>query len=247
MSCVHLTLVFLSLSACHREATTRRLQGVWVGTLEAGGDLKFIRAEFVRAGSGATGVLHVAGGGDLTLVRAGESDEYVCFEMRRGDDEFVFVGAFREGSIVGRVHHAGEQVPFDLHRTLEIDRRLLDAYTGTYLRPDGDSRSIEDCTDALGWQQLIYVDRSGGRKALFPRSEDSFFFGPGYLIPGPIQGTITFLAATGGRASHLLVEQAGEEPEIASRSESSAIRSRNPRGCRPLGESRTSMKTGHAG
>jgi len=135
---------------------------------------------------------------------------------------------------------AGQQLPFALYRTLEIDRRLLDAYAGAY----GDSRSIEDCTDELGWQQLIYVGRSGGRKALFPESEDSFYFGPGYLIPGPIEGTITFLGGTKGRARYLMVEQAGSEPEIARRSDSGAVRSRNLHGCSPL---RASMKAGRSG
>lgn len=237
MNCIHLTVAFLSLSICHPEAPPQRLRGVWVGTLEVGGDLKFIRAEFH---SGVKGTLHLEGAGDLTLVRASESSSHAYFEMRRGNDEFVFVGAFREGSITGSVHHAGQQLPFALYRTLEIDRRLLDAYAGAY----GDSRSIEDCTDELGWQQLIYVGRSGGRKALFPESEDSFYFGPGYLIPGPIEGTITFLAATEGRAGYLMVEQAGSEPEIARRSDSGAVRSRNLHGCSPL---RASMKAGRSG
>jgi hypothetical protein len=236
MNCIHLTVAFFSLSACHQEAAPPRLQGVWVGTVEVGGDLKFIRADL------RSGVLHLAGAGDLTLVRASESGSHVYFEARREDDEFVFVGAIREEGIVGRVHHAGEQMPFELYRTLEIDRRMLEAYAGRY----GDSRTIEDCTDELGWQQLIYVDRSGGRKALFPRSETSFYFGPGYMIPGPVEGTITFLATTEGRARYLMVEQAGWEPEIAGRSHSGAP-SRNPRGCASLRESRAGMKTGRSG
>jgi len=247
MNCIHLIVAFLSLSACRREAPPGRLQGLWVGTLEVGGDLKLIRAEFARARSGMRGALHLAGAGDLLLVRASESSSHAYFEMRRGDDEFVFVGAFREESIVGRVHHGGEQVTFELHRTLRIDPRLLDVYAGTYLQRNGDSRAIEDCTDELGWQQLIYVDRSGGRKALFPSSENTFYFGPGYLIPGPIEGSITFFGATEGRASQILVEQAGWEPEIAWRSGPSAVRSRNPHGCSPWRESRAHLKAGHSG
>jgi hypothetical protein len=87
-------------------------------------------------------------------------------------------------------------VPFELHRTLEVDRRLLAATAGTYKRRGGELRSIEDCTGELGWQQLIYVDRSGGRKALFARPENSFSFGPGYLIPEPSEGTLTFLGVS---------------------------------------------------
>ena len=70
MNCIHLTVALLSLSVCHPEAPPQRLRGVWVGTLEVGGDLKFIRAEFH---SGVKGTLHLEGGGDLTLVHASES------------------------------------------------------------------------------------------------------------------------------------------------------------------------------
>jgi hypothetical protein len=123
MSCVHLTLFFLSLSICHQDAPPERLEGLWVGTLETGSDLQLIRAEFVGARSGVTGTVRLAGGGDLTLVRASESDRHVCFVMRRGGDEFVFVGALRKGSIGGRVLHAGKQMLFELHRTSEIASR----------------------------------------------------------------------------------------------------------------------------
>jgi hypothetical protein len=123
MHCIHLALTFLSLSFCHREATPVRLPGVWVGTLDAGADLQFIRAEFVRGRSRATGTLHLAGRGDLTLIKASETDGYVCFVMSRGDDEFVFAGRLDEESITGRVLHDGEQVPFELHRTLQIEAR----------------------------------------------------------------------------------------------------------------------------
>lgn len=83
--------------------------------------------------------------------------------------------------------------------------------------------------------------------ALFARSENSFSFGPGYLIPEPSEGTLTFLGVREGRASHLLVEQTGVEPEIARRSDSGAVKPRNPRGCRPLRESSASLKAGRSG
>src|SRR5439155_25597327 len=55
---------------------------------------------------------------------------------------------------------------------------------------------------------------------------------------------ITFLGATEGRARYLMVEQAGSEPEIARRSNSGAVRSRNLHGCSPL---KASMKAGRSG
>ena len=132
MNCIHLTVALLSLSVCHPEAPPQRLRGVWVGTLEVGGDLKFIRAEFH---SGVRGTLHLEDAGDLTLVKASESDGYICFVMRRGDDEFVFAGILDGESITGRVLHGGEQVPFELHRTLEIEARPSRPSRGSRARP----------------------------------------------------------------------------------------------------------------
>jgi hypothetical protein len=118
MSCFELTVLWISISICRPEALPQRLPGAWVGTVESGGELKPLRAELVRGRSGLTGVLHLQGAGDLRLLRAGESSSRVCLETGTGGDEFVFVGVFREGSIVGHVEHAGERWPFELHRTL---------------------------------------------------------------------------------------------------------------------------------
>src|SRR5580765_7870543 len=107
MSCIHLTVIFLSLSICHQEEPPRRLPGVWVGTLEVDGERRPVRAEFTPSGAEMTGRLHLAGAGDMTLVRVSESDGSVGFQARRGDDELIFIGAFREQAIVGRAHYAG--------------------------------------------------------------------------------------------------------------------------------------------
>ena len=114
MSCIEITLVLLSISICRPDTSIRRLPGAWVGTLESRGELKVIRAEFVRGRSGLTGAVHLEGEGELALLRAVESGSGVYLETR--DDDFVFVGSFREDSIAGRVHHAGEQFPFELRR-----------------------------------------------------------------------------------------------------------------------------------
>jgi hypothetical protein len=123
MTCIDLVVALLSLSACHPQSPPRRLPGVWVGTLEAEDGPRFVRAEFVPARAGMTGTLHLPGVGDMTLVRASENDGSVGFAMRRGDDELIFLGAFRAGVIVGRAHHAGGQARLELQRAVEIDRR----------------------------------------------------------------------------------------------------------------------------
>jgi hypothetical protein len=115
MSCIEIGVLWLSVSLCHPDPAYQRLPGVWVGTLESGAGLKLMRAEFVRGRSGLTGVVHLEGTGDLTLLRAGESSRRVYLQTGTGADEFVFVGGFREGSIVGRADHAGKHSRFELH------------------------------------------------------------------------------------------------------------------------------------
>lgn len=123
MSCIHLTVLFLSLSICRQEGPPRRLPGVWGGTLEVNGERRPVRAEFTPSGGEMTGRLHLAGAGDMTLGRVSESDGSVGFETRRGDDELIFIGAFREQAIVGRAHYAGEQVALELRRAPGTERR----------------------------------------------------------------------------------------------------------------------------
>ena len=124
MSCIHLTVLFLSLSICHQEGPPRRLPGVWVGTLEVDGERRPVRAEFTPSGGEMTGRLHLAGAGDMTLVRVSESDGSVGFAMSGGDDDLIFVGAFREQAIVGRAHYGGAQVALELRRLPGTERHI---------------------------------------------------------------------------------------------------------------------------
>ena len=135
MTCIHLTVLFFSLSACHQEPP-RRLPGLWVGTMELGEETRFVRAEFIPGRREIRGRLELDGARALTLVRASENDGSVAFEMSDGDDELLFVGAFEEDSIVGRVHYAGEQVLIELHRVPEP----LPAFLSSHDTPLADPR-----------------------------------------------------------------------------------------------------------
>ena len=206
------------LPACHGQKPADSLDGLWVGTAEAGDDLLLMRAEFERTPTGLSAILHVQSAGELTLVSFSDSGGKLLLEMNRAGEDFVVVGGLRQGSLVGRLHRGPMEMPFRLHRTVKLDPQLLAAYVGTYQIGSDSVRTIQDCTDELGWQQLIYVDHnSGGRKALFPLSESTFFFGPGYLIPDPIEGTVTFLAGKGDRSKNVLWDQAGWSARIGTR------------------------------
>jgi hypothetical protein len=121
MTCVQLTVLVVSFSICRPAAP--RLRGEWVGTMEDGGGIAFVRARF----DGGEGVLHVGGRGRFTLARAAESGDRVAFEMRHGSKELLFVGVFSGDSITGT---AGASRRLKLHRLPRPARLAIDALIG---------------------------------------------------------------------------------------------------------------------
>lgn len=221
----------------HRGVTSPQLEGQWVGTV--GEDFRFMRGEFASTWSGQSGSLHLRETGELTLVKTRRIGNETFLDMKRGDEEVVFSGHLTRDTMIGYVDWAAGRTRFQLHRIVPVDRRRLGAYLGSYRVGSEWVRSIEDCAAELGSDQLIYVNpKNGARKALFPISESTFFFGPGFLIPDPVEGTVTFLMGEDGRVQNLLWEQAGSSVVIAERAEPGedqrvARRDDAPR-CRPL-------------
>lgn len=210
--------VLCLLSGCDRGGTRGTLEGRWVGTVKTEDDWLLARVELRNTWNGLYGRMYLQGRGEWTLVRSySKSDERV-FEMRRGDEQFVIAARATHDEIVGHSDWGSERVNVHLRRLVQLDPRLVRSYLGTYGLGSDWIRSIEVCTAELGWDQLLYVDhRTGARKALFPISQNTFFFGPGFLIPLPIEGTVTFLDVQNGRPEQLLWEQAGAPARIAER------------------------------
>ncbi len=211
------------LSGCDRSGTPGALEGRWVGTVKTAEDWLLARVELRNTWNGLSGRMYLQSRGEFTLVRSYPKSNERVFEMRRGDEQFVFAARATGDVMVGHSDWGSERVNVDLRRLAQLDHRLLRSYLGTYGLGADWIRSIEVCTAELGWDQLLYVDhRTGARKALFPASRSTFFFGPGFLIPLPIEGTVTFLDVEHGRPEQLLWEQAGAPARIAERISSDA-------------------------
>lgn len=230
----------VALSACQRGETSERVEGRWVGTF--GDDFQFIRGEFASTWKGQSGSLHLQGIGELTLVESRQIGDEILLKLRSGGEDVVFAAHLSRDAMSGYIDWPPGRTKFQLHRIAPTDRRQLAAYVGTYRLGSDWVRSIEDCASELGSDQLIYIDhRTGARKALFPISETTFFFGPGYLIPLPVEGTVTFLLGPNGRAQNLLWEQAGLTAAIAERADPGQepqrmpmARRDSPLHCKPL-------------
>jgi len=194
------------------------LEGQWVGTVEVADDLIFARAELIRSWTGLSGSLRLQGMGELALVWwSGISDDLV-FEMEGSGEEFIASGRVSRDGLTGTLNRGGERVPFHLHRIAQLDPRRLQDFAGTYFAEPDWVRPVYVCGDVLGLNQLVAVyGKTGARKALFPINENSFFFGPGFLIPDPMEGRVTFLRDADGRPDRLLWEGSGFTPTIGER------------------------------
>ncbi len=232
--------VVVALTACQRGETSERVEGRWVGTF--GDDFQLMRGEFASTWKGQSGSLHLQGIGDLTLVESRQMADEILLKLKWGSEDVVFAAHLSGNAMNGHIDWPPGRTKFQLHRIAPVDRQRLGAYVGTYRLGSDWVRSIEDCASELGSDQLIYIDhRTGARKALFPVSETTFFFGPGYLIPLPVEGTVTFLLGPDGRAQNLLWEQAGLTAAIAERADPGQelqrmpmARRDSPLHCKPL-------------
>jgi len=224
----------LVLSACAVREAAEPLEGHWVGSLDVGEDLLFMRAKFSRTRTGLAGTLDLFGTGRLFLAKSSFLASEVFFAMTRGDQAYAFTANSQNGSMVGQLHGNRERGSFKLRRVVEVDQKVIHSYVGTYRVGSDWIRAIEDCVDPWGTHQLVFVDpKNSGRKALFATSENTFFFGPGFLIPEPVEGMVTFLKARDGRP-YLLWDQEGSEVMMGEPIQSSVAAQHVPSGSRGL-------------
>jgi hypothetical protein len=196
----------------------KQLEGRWVGTVESDDDLFFIQAEFTNGWTGLSGTAKLKGTGKLALGRTIQYGKDVFFQMQQGNETFDFNGRFNGNGLSGTLRDSGPLKGFHLQKVVQVDHRLLESYAGVYRLGSDRFLLLENCASGLGWDQLIYVNHeTGARKALFPISESSFFFGPGFLLPTPPDGMLTFVQGADGRSSHLIWDEFGESPRIAER------------------------------
>lgn len=206
-------LLGLLVFGCASPATPHPLQGRWVGTIDVGGPV-FMVATFTQTSSGLRGTLEIHRAGMLNVGEVSYSPSNVRFEARHGDEAYLFKAALSNGLIAGELTGGGLRLKFRLRRLFDVDQRLVRSFLGTYQVGADWTRSLKDCIDLSGFHQLVFVNgETGGRKALFPISENQFYFGPGFLIPEPIEGIVTLHKSKDGRP-YLIWDQYGSEVMI---------------------------------
>lgn len=202
------------------------IDGLWVGAYELGKKLVYLRVEFIAEDEDIRlTVLYMIPGapGAATDVRLETSR--VTFELTRDSDTIAFDGRLQGERISGVVEHAGESGTFGLIRWVQVDAKIYDDYMGAYeLEPDRvvfirrDDFLKLDPPYPISRSWLAYVEESGRSGRLYPSSDTTFFSGPTFLVPFPVELEVTFVRNEEGKVSGLVWREQGRAERIATRS-----------------------------
>ena len=202
------------------------IEGLWVGSFELGKELVYLRVELKLEDEdikltalymlpGAPGAV-----GDVRL-----DSSRVNFELTRDSDTIAFDGRLQGDTITGVVEHAGESGTFGLVRWVQVDDTLYDDYMGAYELEPGRAVFIRrhdflkpDPPYPISRSWLSYVEESGRVGRLYPSSKTTFFSGPTYLVPFPVEVEVTFVRNQEGKVSGLVWRERGGAERTAPRS-----------------------------
>ena len=214
-----------------QEAAQVPIEGEWVGAFALGKEPVYLRVQFKTEGQGlkltVLRMLPAAPlGSRVTDVRRESS--YVRFEVMRDAETLAFDGQVQGDTISGVVEHAKKRGIFQLVRIVpmaQVDPKLYKDYGGAYeVEPN---RTVfirqhdylkQEPPFSVEWSRLYYMDESGRESTLYPSSETTFFAGPTYFIPLPVEVEVTFVRNQERKVTGLLWREQGRVERFAPRS-----------------------------
>jgi pimeloyl-ACP methyl ester carboxylesterase len=219
-------LMLLGPAAAHAAPAQSVLEGEWVGGSNLFKNPVFIHLRFHETSNGLSGVADVQ---NWRMVRRALSVVSVDglqlrFEIPSTTGE-KFVGEGRiEGEVVrGTLRRGEEQGSFHLLRVASVNRRILEAYTGTYTFKNeergGKSEEHLVTWGSLYGEHLRWVNLSdGSTTALFPISENRFLFASAVVASPTPAATWTFEKVGDGKAMRSIVSVMNRPDQIGSKS-----------------------------
>ncbi len=199
------------------------LEGDWVGGSNLFQNPVFLQVRFVTTETGIGGVTNVqlwrVSNRPLTNVRIETSQVYFEFPSTTGVP-FVANGQLKNGVIQGTIRRGEQQGNFHLIRVAKVDRKLYDKYVGAYQFPDpkqaGKTQLHLVTYGSLGHLRWVNLE-TGDTTALFPSSEDKFFFAGSVTgSPSPDVATWSFETNEDGEVTRSVVRVKGQPDQIGS-------------------------------
>jgi len=202
------------------------IDGEWVGAFELGEDLVYVRVQFKTEAQGIKlTVISMTPGTPGTVADARLEWNRIHFELSGTPEKLVFEGELQGNDVRGAVGRAGKRGTFQLVRTAQVDPKVYDQYAGAYeLERDKiifiRRRDVlkEDPPYSMARSWLYYLDESGRMGILYPSSETSFFSGPTYAVPVPVELRVRFIRDRGGHVNGLVWHKSDLPEMFAKRS-----------------------------
>ena len=199
------------------------LEGDWVGGSNLFQNPVFLQVRFVPTATGIGGVTNVqlwrVSNRPLTNIRIETSQVHFEFPSTTGVP-FVADGQLKNGVIQGTIRRGEQQGNFHLIRVAKVDRKLYDKYVGAYQFPDpkqaGKTQLHLVTYGSLGHLRWVNLE-TGDTTALFPSSEDKFFFAGSVIgSPSPDAATWSFETNKDGEVTRSVVRVKGQPDQIGS-------------------------------
>lgn len=187
-------LLLSSAIAC---AAQNSISGEWVGGYEINGNYVPINARFKSESSGISATLDLPTrritGVALNQIRFLSPNLH--FEWTSAGS-LVFEGQLSGDFITGNAEYPGGRGTFHLVRTVTLDSKVFDLYTGDY--QIGRDRYISIERTSFPTDGITFGERdssSPGHRSgqLFPTSETTFVAGSGRWIPYPVEINAAFV------------------------------------------------------
>lgn len=185
--------IALLICGCWRPsfAAQQALEGDWVGTLTFQEKPDLINTHFKAEGNSINGSVDypLQKQMNLALSKISLVASRVHLEWQGRSGTTVFDGYLKDGMISGDVQQGETRGSLQLAQVAEVNPESYDHYDGLYELDHNKLILIRRSQSGL-----TYLDFSSGRIGmLFPSSASTFFAGPAFLIPTPIELKISFI------------------------------------------------------
>ncbi|HKR00253.1 MAG TPA: alpha/beta fold hydrolase [Pyrinomonadaceae bacterium] len=221
--------IVLMLLTCapHAAAQSNPLEGEWVGGSNLFKNPSFIHFRFNVLTGQLSGLVDVQNWRmvrrKLSSVRLDASQ--LRFEIPSTTGELYVGEGTMEGDVIrGTLRRGEDQGNFHLLRVKSVNRRTLEAYTGTYtFRNEEQGGKQEEhliTWGSLYGEHLRWVSLSdGSTTALFPISENTFLFASSVVNSPVPAATWTFEKGEQGKPVRSIVRVTNRPDQIGSRSD----------------------------
>ncbi len=212
-----------------QEKGLMEIVGDWVGGFELEGRWNFFKVKFEEKEGVIKGEVRFLPGNFLSTILAEESQSILAltregtnlhFEIPGEAENFVFDLVFQDSALQGRVRKGRVSGEAQFLQIVQVDKDILDKYLGEYYLESKRYISIFRLSQQGEEGEFSFYDSETGRVgSLFALSDTSFFSGPSFTTPFPVDIKAEFVVENSGEVSGLRWERGSFKAIFAKKAE----------------------------